>query len=372
MKSPATSRLFGAVLLLSSLARPAAGAGLSETFLELLDLYARGHRPRAIAGLSALSDRDLERQLQAATALERCASCIKQTPGQLRAAVMLHADTDRASAPVSNEVEQPRQCPGRLATLAGRYATLLALRPEAGDFAPRFFLYMALRCQWDACLEEGLKWARDGIALFPRDPRLLLVAGSILDENAVLGGGSVNTISAPGSLNQRAMMLAQARDLKKRDMFLEAKRFYESTLKIDAERDLARLRLGIVSWRLRDLGAARAALREASERSSDAKLLYLAHLFLGRVHEDAGRVEDADDDYRKALALDPGAQAAAIALSHLRRLQGAGEASRQLLVSALSRAPRRQQRDAYWDYLGGSSEQLESLLAGLHRESESE
>lgn len=373
LKSAAIPKACRALALVTCVAWPAFGAGLREDFVELLRRYARGERAQAISGLSGWSSRDLERQLQTATATERCAPCPKLTPVLLRAAVMLHADTDRAFAPAADEPEQPRSCPGRVALLAGRYAALWALRPEAGDFAPRFFLYMALRCQWDACLEDGLQWARRGIALFPRDARLLFAAGSILEETAVLGGGGgASAVSAPPGGTLRALALSRAREQRKLDLFRESRRFYESALKLDPEGELARLRLGIVSWRLRELDAAHAALREVTERSQATMPLFLAHLFLGRVHEDAGRVDSAVTEYRLALSLDPRSQSAAVALSHLLRLQGEGKTARQILSAALSHAPRRAQRDGYWDYLGSSHEQLESLLAGLHREAEGE
>jgi tetratricopeptide (TPR) repeat protein len=269
-------------------------------------------------------------------------------------------------------VEQPRACPGRIAFLAGRYAALLALRPDAGDFPSRFFLYMVLRCHWDACLTDGLQWGREGVALFPRDPSLLFSLGADLEEIAVLGAGDVTTVSIPLGAQQRAMMITRAREQKKLELYRESRHFYESALKLDPERGLARLRLGVVSWRLHDMESARAALQQVTEQSHEAKSLFLAHLYLGRVQEDESRFDDAESEYRLALSLDPGAQSAAVALSHLLRLQGDGDASRQVLLTALSRAPRRERRDAFWDYLGGSDEHIDALLAALHREAEGE
>jgi tetratricopeptide (TPR) repeat protein len=369
-----TSRLLravGSLAVLSFLASPAGALELREDFRELLRKYARGERSQAIAGLSALSDRDLERQLQAATALERSSDpAAKLTLVELRAAIMLHADTDRASAPISNEVEQPRACPGRIAFLGGRYAALHALRPDAGDFPQRFYLYMALRCQWDACLADGLQWGREALGLFPRDAKLLFAVGSILEETAVLGAGDITAVTAPIGAQQRALMMARVRETKKEAMFREARRYYESAVKIDPEADLARLRLGVVSWRLRELETAANRLREVTERSQLTRPLFLAHLFLGRVHEDESRLEEAEAEYRQALTLDPGAQSAAVALSHVLRLRGDGEGARQVLQPILQKAPRRDQRDAFWDYLGGSNDVPELLLDGLHREAE--
>jgi len=128
------------------------GWGTAPEYLALLRDYARGERAAAIAGLGALGQRDLERQLGEVQRLVlaaeqcRCRSPLEGLP--LRAAVMLHADRDSAEQPVSSEPEQPRPCPGWQARLAGRYAALLARLPDTRDFARRFFLAMAQRCQW--------------------------------------------------------------------------------------------------------------------------------------------------------------------------------------------------------------------------------
>ena len=54
--------------------------------------------------------------------------------------------------------------------------------------------------------------------------------------------------------------------------------------------------------------------------------VYLAHLFLGRIQQDAGRLEEAIAEYRLAAALHPSALSAGIALSNALPLAGDAEA----------------------------------------------
>jgi hypothetical protein len=66
-----------------------------------------------------------------------------------------------------------------------------------------------------------------------------------------------------------------------------------------------------VAWRLGETAEARSALEEVLSRSKDASTAFLAHLFLGRIDEDAGRLEEAARSYGVALALVATAQSAA-------------------------------------------------------------
>ena len=83
-------------------------------------------------------------------------------------------------------------------------------------------------------------------------------------------------------------------------------------------------------------------------------MLYLAHLFLGRVHETEGRLEAAEEQYALAFALDP-AQSAAVPLSHLLQLKGESEEARAVLEGALREARGRTLPDFFWVYSFGPS-----------------
>jgi tetratricopeptide (TPR) repeat protein len=365
---------------LAIVALPAAGAALPgdvatpaftrEAYFELIRAYARGERAEAVAGLGAWSERDLARQLagieQAARALQRCPSCanvLADVP--LRAAVMLHWDRDRAEQPPSEGVEQIRRCPGPMAVFAGRLTRVLASRTDTRDFARRFFRAVTLSCQWDACFDGAERWAGEAIAIFPRDAGLLLARGSVREEMATLG-----TRPAPESVPRDGtrsveLQAAQAR----REGLGKARGDLEAALAIDPGLGLARVRLGRVLWQLGELEPARRALEAALPALGELDHVYVAHLFLGRVHQDAGRLADATSEYRLAVALHPSALAPGMALSNALWLAGDAEGARAALAQGLRAAGRRRARDPYWDYLAINAQDVFDLFEALRQES---
>lgn len=369
-------------LIVAVSATTPAPAQSEVTYVELVERYARGQRAPALAGLARFSHDDLiheygelrasliaaERCRGATTPAERerCDAALEQRRALVRAAVMLHADKDEQDRPPSSGSEQLRGCPGKQAALAGRYAALLARGSEGWDFARRFFLGMAQRCQWDFCLEQSQRWANDGLKLFPGDAALLFAVASVLEESATLA--DTKTTEGIAALPQRRRDEVQRAVMARVQRFREARGYFERALVADDRFALARVRLGRVLWRLGQLDAARVALERAVQQGPDGDVLYLARLFLGRVHEDLGQLEQAAAEYRLALALDPQAQTAALALSHLLRLVGEAEDSRALLSQALSQARRRKGRDAFWDYLQRNAAQFEALFDVLRRE----
>lgn len=363
-----SARFFGrlwrptlAAWLAAAAALPAS-AQPSDAYRHLLELYARGERAEALAGLERFSYNDLIHEYGEL----RAAALKVDLRGPLRTAVMLHSDRDDEERPPPTGTEQPRGCPGKQADLAGRYAALLARWPETRDFARRFFLATALRCQWDFCLEPALRWAKDGLKLFPRDPPLLLTAGSVLEESATLA--DVKSAEGLAGLRQRQRDEVQGALAARQQRFSEARQHFREALEADPTLTLARVRLGRVSWRLGEADAARTALEQAVAEAPEPRMLYLARLFLGRVHEDGGRLEPAIAEYRLALALDPKAQTAAVALSHALRLAGESEASRQVLSQALAHAGRRTVADPYWNYLTSNTLRIEDAFDALRRE----
>jgi uncharacterized protein HemY len=126
-----------------------------------------------------------------------------------------------------------------------------------------------------------------------------------------------------------------------------------------------------VLWRHGKPEAARQRLESVIAGSREPALVYLAHLFLGRVHEDAGRLTEAEREYRAALDAAPQAQTPQIALAHvlqgLRDEVGAGAAIRRALE------PTRQARlyDAFWYYSSAWSGQADARFEGLVKEAAS-
>jgi tetratricopeptide (TPR) repeat protein len=351
----AASLVMGAVAVLASAAPAEPASALDPRYLDILRRYAAGERPQAIADLGPWSLGALRKQLAVvqdlrAQGVERCPGCpdpLASVP--LRAAVMLHADRDRVERPEPTGREQTPRCPGPHAAIAERYAAILARDSATRDFARRFFLATALVWQLDACFDDALRRARAGLELFPRDAELRLASGSVLEERAAL--------TRPSGRDAAAL---------RQGWFKEARRDLGEAVSLDPDLGLARVRLGRVLWRLEQPEAARETLEAALARTLDPKDRYLAHLFLGRIHEEARRLEPAVAEYRRAVEVDPGAQTAAIALSHALLIAGETEESRSALARGLARRPG--PRDAYWDYLAANAREIDDLTASLYRE----
>jgi tetratricopeptide (TPR) repeat protein len=325
-----------------------AAARVDPVYRSLVERYARGQRAEAVAGLSALPRAHV-------AGLIRDVQKAPQDFPLLKAAAMLHVDRDeslRAPGLGTDEGEQPRHCPGADAGFAERYAALLALQDGGQDFAKRFYLAFALQCRWNGCLLEAQAWATKGLALFPRDAALLGTLGAALEEYATLSLG----------LGEGLTSVRRERRLR------EARRFYEQALAVEPDDVGVRVHLGRVLWRLGEPAAARQTLERAIRDANTRDPLYLAHLFLGRLEEDEGRLEPAVRQYRQALIADPMAQTAAIALSHALGASGDPDEARETVVRALANSRTRGGRDGYWRYLVADPARVRELFAALREE----
>jgi tetratricopeptide (TPR) repeat protein len=282
----------------------------------------------------------------------------------LRSAVMLHLDRDGADHPLTNDREHARPCPGPQAAVAARYATILALDGATRPFAKLFFLALTRVSQWDACLSAAEKWAREGLKLFPNDADLLLAVGSALEENATVAWDESIPNPFPSPRYRAGVRVDTA---NRRFLLDDARRQYESALAADDALHAARLRLGRVLWRQGKAEAAQAALERVVAEAKEVELRFLGHLFLGRVLEDAGRLDDATGHYWRALALDPRSQSAGLALAHALRLGGDDAEARAVAEKAVSFAGQRGGRDWFWTYLT-ESVSPDDLLTELRRQ----
>jgi tetratricopeptide (TPR) repeat protein len=155
------------------------------------------------------------------------------------------------------------------------------------------------------------------------------------------------TLGMPDSAaRQRDAMAA-----KIRETWEEARSAFEDALEASPRMMEARLRLGHILWRLGRPEPARAALEAVLEDSGDTRLEYLAHLFLGRVLEDARKWTEAETHYRAALAMQPRSEIAAVAVSHVRFLQGDTETAREVLRAGMEGAKRRSDFDPWMPYV---------------------
>ena len=339
-----------------------AAAEFQEPFA-LAALYASGRRAEAIAKLDGWDESEMKDQLVLLRNLKSKRG--GHLPEDLlRAAVMLHTDRDLYDRLQPAGQETARQCGiDRHAGYARALISLLAVESDEGRaFARSWLTAMALASHWDLCLDDVRRWTREGIKWFPKDAQFFLIQGTAGEVSAALT--PIPQIFAnPG--NRKDGLVEAAR---RKQELSDARRDLEAALAIDPEMHEARLRLGRVLWRLERPQEAREALRALLDRAPEPWIVYLAHLFLGRVLEDAGEPPAAIEEYRAALTVDPAAQAAGIALSEALLMAGDDAESREVLDRAVKQAPRRAPRDAFMTYHLGRSFLAEGLMDRLRNE----
>jgi tetratricopeptide (TPR) repeat protein len=157
-----------------------------------------------------------------------------------------------------------------------------------------------------------------------------------------------------------------------RDALGHAERRLRRALAADPHLDEARLRLGDVLLVLGRPKEAAAEIEAVLAKSADPDLLCPAHLFLGGMHEQAGRLADAIKSYRDALDLDPTGQTPNLALSAALDASGDAAGARDALERALAEAgDAHELAHPWWVFQLGQSKRLDALLEALREESAS-
>jgi hypothetical protein len=335
---------------------PPARVPPSPEYLNLVTRYASGEHTAAVLALGGFSDDrlrcDLENLQAAAVSASRCRDCEDRRVFErfpIRAALLLHADREIMEQFPSPVSEQAVTCgAGRQAQMVEHFAAMLMLiDPEAKVFLSRFYTAMVRRAHWSHCLPQAEQWASTGLKRLPRDGSLLMTLGIVLDTTAFL-----TLVPAPRSaiLSSQAIRQLENQTTKLAALWERVRRTYAEALAADASLHEARLRLGRVLWRLNRTEPSRVCFEEVLEGSDDPVLLYLAHLFLGRIHEDQDHLPEAEKEYQAALDIRPLSEAAAVALSQVRLLLGDSEGAREALDSGLERVRLRVEGDPFKRY----------------------
>jgi tetratricopeptide (TPR) repeat protein len=359
-----------AALLLVFAAAPAR-ATVGQRYVQIVALYAAGDRAAAVSQVGELSDHALERAIKElrrtlGPGAPDCPLC--DQPVSLHAALMLHTDRALTERRQLRQHEDEPVCADSIHLRAAtEIAEILAYRGGGrDDSARRWAAAMAMRARADGCMQDAIRFVDLGLKLYARDPTLLVVRGVVHETiaTALMHPERVSLAGLAGTRPQqdRGTDMGYRREV---DLAIDS---YESALAADPGRVEPRVRLGRTEWLAGHPHRARLSL-EAALRSDPAPgLAYLAHLFLGRCDEDAGRLEDALREYRAALELDPGAQVAGVALSHALLMSGDEVAAQQVLEVALGHA-RREGNDVYWSYPLGGFEFAEGFFEQLRKES---
>jgi tetratricopeptide (TPR) repeat protein len=367
------SRVGRAVLLLLSLPALASGqtAGvLSPAYEAVVRRYSSGDREGAVAEMVTWPERRLRDEIPALNVLWQRARICGDCPAAnlwlrfpVRAALMLHSDC-------AQRARRDRLPPRLHESVAVEIARMLKDDSAHRAFARRWYEAMAGLAQGENRWGEALDWAERGLRGFPDSAEMLLVLGSIEETVGAQAAPSLSreVLVDPSTRQTRSNVLHL---LEVREHLENAHRALRSAVAADPSLAEARLRLGRVAWRLGETAEARSAFEEVLTGKPKPATAFLAHLFLGRLDEDAGRLADATRAYGTALAFDTRSQSARIALSHVFLRLGNAGAARSEMEKAVGFAGRRPEPDAFWLYPWGPSVGVEERLEAMRREASS-
>jgi tetratricopeptide (TPR) repeat protein len=172
---------------------------------------------------------------------------------------------------------------------------------------------------------------------------------------------------AEGCLEEAAASPRYAQHNASRVALGRAEVHYRRALTLEPGFAEARVRLGYVLFRLGRFDEATRELERAVEDAQDPYVSYLGTLFLGAVRERAGRLTEAIDVYRKARAIGPECQIAAVALSHALFLTGDRTAAAAVARDATSMNPA-DCEDAWWSYDYGQARKIDETMDALRLE----
>jgi tetratricopeptide (TPR) repeat protein len=365
--------LASALALLPALAGPALAQEsiLSPAYVALLSRYAGGEREAAIAGLAAWPEARLRDEITRLAALRQrvraCLGCSAQGLWDslpVRAGLMLHADAALA--------ERRKGAAARLQESAAlEYAQLMRDDPRHAAFVRRWLEATVAIHHVEMRWGPALDWADRALRIVPDSATVHLAVSAIEEMEGTLvtpvprGDAFAEPLADPASRLLRARWEAGQ---EARDRFRKARDAARRALAADPGSVEARLRLGRVAWRLREADAARTQLQEVVDAGRPAPLVFLAHLCLGGLAEDEGRLADAVPAYEAALAIVPSSQSAGIALSEARHRLGDAAGARAALLAAVAEGGRRRASDPFWDYPFGASNDAAARLEALRRE----
>jgi tetratricopeptide (TPR) repeat protein len=199
----------------------------------------------------------------------------------------------------------------------------------------------------------------------PSDPRLRLWQG-ITAENAGpddLTRADVMSMT-PGVRTSR--LRTQLPSTAARTGRLAAAEAYRQALKMDGDYMDAHLRLGELLDRMASRAEARRELGAVIARSSERPLLYLAHLFMGRIKERDGDLRGAVAEYEAARTIGQGCQAAYTALSFVEDRLGDRAKAREIAAQFADLPDEQRFVDPWWSFRIGGGVDVD-LLNGLRK-----
>jgi hypothetical protein len=227
-------------------------------------------------------------------------------------------------------------------------------QPSRDDRVRRWYVATQSVLQRDEQLNPTL--LDRGLQLFPEDPQLLLLGGSL---HETFASPQVQSFIRSSARARRADVGIGSDRVELR----LAESLLRRALMNDERHAEARIRLGRVLGLLGRHEDAAAELRRAAESTSERPLLYYATLFLGGELEALGRRDDARVSYERAAAIYPRAQSPWLALSQLAKRSGDRAASTAAMERVLDMpAERSGQDDPWWAYHTAQGRTADTLV----------
>jgi tetratricopeptide (TPR) repeat protein len=194
------------------------------------------------------------------------------------------------------------------------------------------------------------------LALFPKDPEILLLAGAL---HETFASARIQQLVASADLPFGVSLGIKSTH----DELRLAERLFRRAVSADGQHTEARLHLGNVLGQLGRHKEAAGMLRQALRHvGADPVLAYYARMFAGREAEQLGNVEEARASYEQASQLFPRAQSSLVALSGLAQRRGDDTAAHRTLERALAATKTTNDGDDPWwrypSYTGRSADAL--------------
>lgn len=320
------------VVLVVLLMTPAVGAQTIDEYLSLLDSYAKDPR-RAVDTIIATTVREDTIEAHVTACLPRLvqfAGDVSRCKGPRRAlAVMLHTEAAVATDVVDDALALFHlQQAMRLVPHAGQPG----LVEKWFEFAVMFLLSRgSVRAAGD--LADGMA------SRFPDSAVPHYLRGVVKEVGVMFDHKNLRDPIPTGRAGASAATT-----------LVFAVEDYERALRKDATLVEARLRLGRIRslQRRPDADAALSAVALDAPRPTTR---YLAHLFLGSSAERQGQLEAAQRHYEAALALEPRAQTACIAISHVLHLRAELDRATTVALECVAAAG---SDDPWWSYRVGA------------------
>ena len=305
----------------------------AREYASLVDAYRDGSPEKPIEGVLALDYDQLEETVR--NLVRHVRSDFEQglDPGFFQAAATLHLD---AAVRCWGEEQ------GDEATFQIEMARLLVDASEPADAGPgsfrrRWYAASALLVAAHLGPIDALKYFDLAVEAVPGDVPLLTAAGWFserLSDGAAAPGASLRNSQALRRRHQRA-----------------AERYLAAAVDLDPRAEEPNLRLARIEALMgRDARAGGRLAALVARHDVQPFTAYLARLFLGGVRAREGETRQAERLLREAIALDPIAQSARIALAEMRYAAGdpAGAAE---IVEPLATPPAGRDRNDPWaDY----------------------